>query len=70
MVNLIPSGNVTVGNPQDSQTKTKNIAAEKLCEVSNAILKYQEIVLDQQSHIKGVKRVLENGRYVGSAKSR
>ena len=27
IVNLIPSGNVTVRSPQDSQTKTKNIAA-------------------------------------------
>ena len=64
MVNLIPSGNVTVRSPQDSQTKNKNIAAEKLCEVSNAILKHQAIALDQQSHTKGVKRVLEIRRSI------
>ena len=51
MVNLIPE----VRSPQDSQTKTKNIATEKLCEVSNTILKHQKIALDQQSHTKGVK---------------
>lgn len=41
-------------SPQDSQMKIKNIDAEKWFEVSNAILKHQEIVPDLQSLIKGV----------------
>lgn len=77
IVYLNPSENVIVRSPQDSQTKTliKNIAFEKWREVSNAILKHEEIVPETeewnlQSYFKRIQRVLEIGQYVGSAKSR
>ena len=56
IVYLNPSGNVTVRSPQDSQTKTliKNIAAEKWREVSNAILKHEEIVPELKNGITKV----------------
>ena len=56
IVYLNPSGNVTVRSPLDSQTKTliKNIAAEKWREVSNAILKHEDIVPELKNGINKV----------------
>lgn len=57
IVYLNPSGTVTVRIPRDPQTKTlvKNIAAEKWREVSNAVLKHEEIVPELKN---GISKVL------------
>ena len=54
---LNPYGNMTVRSPQDSQTKTliKNIAAEKWREVSNAVLKREELAPDLKKGINNLK---------------
>ena len=58
MVYLNPSGNVTMRSPQDSQaneTLIKNIAAKKWCEVSNAVLKHEELAPELK---KGINEVI------------
>lgn len=54
---LNPYGNMTVRSPQDSQTKTliKNIAAEKWREVSNSVMKHEELAPKLK---KGIKKVI------------
>ena len=56
VVYVNPSGNVTVRIPRDDQTKTlvKNLVCENWREVSNAVLKHEELAPEVNSSIRKV----------------
>ena len=56
-------------SPQDSQaneTLIKNIAAKKWCEVSNAVLKHEELAPELKKEIKEIKEIKKFSEYLKS----